>query len=58
MQEQPHIMKPTRCTRTIGDLLKEILHCGAAEGSDAQEHLVQDDTHGPPVHRKPCTGET
>ena len=41
-----------RTIRTVSDLFKQIFHSGATEWSNAQQHLVQDDTHWPPIHCK------
>jgi len=38
---------------TADDLTKQLLGCVSEERSTAHQELVQDDSHGPPVHRLP-----
>lgn len=37
-------------TLTTDDLSKQFLGCIPKEGSTAHQKLIQDDSHGPPVH--------
>lgn len=38
---------------TADDLTEQLLRCVSEERSTAHQELVQDDPHGPPVHRLP-----
>ena len=38
---------------TVDDLSEELLRSVPKEGHAAHQELIQDDAHGPPVHRLP-----
>ena len=42
---------PTAEARTTDDLSKELFRCVSKEGHAAHQELVENDAHGPPVHR-------
>ena len=36
---------------TVCDLVKQLFHCSAPEWGSPYQHLIQDHSHGPPIHR-------